>query len=383
MSQQENYKIRIGITQGDINGVGLEVIVKSLQNSDILELFTPVVFASADLFEKTARSLDLDDFKYRIIAGGEEITDGEINLIDVPEGADSQTPGTSSRAGGAAAVAALEAASRAMEDGFFDLLVTAPIDKHTVQGEKFNFPGHTEYLEDKFAVEGGKALMILAYDRLRVSPVTTHLPLAEVAPHITRDNVRNAIKDFNRALRMDFGCERPKIAVLSLNPHCGDGGTLGKEEQEEIIPAIEECKKEGIIALGPIAADGFFGSGAYNCYDGVLAMYHDQGLAPFKALAGGAGVNYTAGLNIIRTSPAHGTAYDKAGRGTADETSMREAIYAAIDIARRRDSYLDASENPLEIRVPQQKTKKGKDRPGEPEQDSKPTAEEANGENGQ
>lgn len=361
---QSDSKIRIGITQGDINGIGPEVIVKVLQNRDILELMTPVVFGSSDVLSKVSKQLHAEDFDFALIERAEEISDGQINLIDISEGSEKWTPGISSSDGGRAAVAALEAASRMIEEGHLDLLVTAPIDKHSAQNEKFHFPGHTEYLEDKFAVEGGNALMILADGELRISLLTTHLPLSEVAGKITKENVIRTIRDFNTALKMDFGCERPKIAVLSLNPHCGDGGTLGSEEEKEIIPAIEECKKEGIMAFGPIAADGLFGSGTYRHYNGILAMYHDQGLAPFKALACGRGVNFTAGLNIIRTSPAHGTAYDKAGRGIADETSMREAIYAAIDIARRRDSYLEASENPLEIHTPQQKTqKKGKEIP--------------------
>lgn len=355
MPQQDNSNIRIGITQGDINGVGLEVIAKTLHNPDILEIFTPVVFAGAELMRATARRLRLDEMDIHLVKGPEDIVDGKINLVDIQEGADGQTPGKPSEAGGRAAVAALEAAAAMMDAGGFDLLVTSPIDKHTAQSEKFSFPGHTEYLEEKYAVGGGKALMILASGGLRVALVTTHLPLLDVASHITKANVAETIRSFNRSLKMDFGCERPKIAVLSLNPHCGDGGTLGREEIEEIVPAIEECRKEGLLAFGPIAADGFFGSGAYAAYDGVLAMYHDQGLAPFKALTAGAGVNFTAGLNIIRTSPAHGTAYDKAGRGTADESSMRNAIYEAIDIARRRDAYLDASENPLEIHAVQPK----------------------------
>lgn len=355
----QNNNIRIGITLGDINGVGPEVVAKALANSDILELFTPVVFGSADVMRHTAESLGLEDFEFTVVAAPGEIEDGRVNLVDVGEGASRRTPGVASAEGGKAAVAALEAATAVIADGGLDLLVTAPIDKHTAQGETFRFPGHTEYLEEKFAVGEGKALMILADGRLRVSLVTTHMPLRDVAYHITRQNVANSIRDFHRALKMDFGCERPKIAVLGLNPHCGDGGTLGREELEEILPAVEDCKKEGILAFGPIAADGLFGSGSYAMYDGILAMYHDQGLAPFKAIAAGGGVNFTAGLDIIRTSPAHGTAYDKAGRGTADETSMREAIYAAIDIARRRDAYLDATENPLEVHAPRPKGKKG------------------------
>lgn len=355
---QQSDRIRIGITQGDVNGVGPELIVKVLSNPEILELFTPVVFGNSEVFRKAAQTTGNEDFGIHVIEDAEEISDGRVNFVEVGEKEAPHTPGVPSREGGDAALAALEAASEAMARGEFDLLVTAPIDKNSIQGEKFAFTGHTEYLEDKFVTEGGKALMILAADGLRVSLVTTHIPVSEVASHITKDSVARAIRSFNSALKMDFGCERPKIAVLSLNPHAGDGGLIGREEIEEITPAIEECKKEGIMALGPIPADGLFGSGAYRNFDGVLAMYHDQGLAPFKAIAGAEGVNFTAGLDIVRTSPDHGTAYDKAGKGMADDTSMREAIYAAIDIARRRDRYLEASENPLPIKLQEPRGKK-------------------------
>lgn len=357
-------KIRIGITQGDINGIGPELIVKILSNSETLDLFTPVIFGNADVMRNAARLLGKEDFQFEVIPNAEGIEDGRINLIEVADGGSVQSLGMPTPEGGKAAVAALEAASNAIEDGALDLLVTAPIDKNTAQSDKFKYAGHTEYLEDKFVVEGGKALMIMADGNLRISLLTIHIPLADVPAQVTKENVANAIRAFNLALKMDFGCERPRIAVLSLNPHCGDGGLIGREEIEEIIPAINECKKEGIVALGPIAADGLFGSGAYLNFDGILAMYHDQGLAPFKALAGSRGINFTAGLNIVRTSPDHGTAYDKAGKGTADDTSMREAIYAAIDIARRRDTYLEASENPLKIHTPEPRAKKsakGKD----------------------
>lgn len=352
---QQNNNIRIGLTQGDINGVGLEIIVKTLSNHDILELFTPVIFGSAELIRKTAETLGIDDFHFEVVKTAEEIADRVINVIETGETTPRQTPGIPSEEGGQAAVESLKAASAAIEEGTIDLLVTAPIDKKTAKSGGFDFTGHTEYLEDRFVVDGGKALMILVYEGLRVALVTTHLPLSAVTKSITKEKIEESIKNFNRALKMDFGCERPKIAVLSLNPHCGDGGVLGEEDLSVILPAVEQCKSEGIMAFGPIAADGLFGSGSYHSFDGILAMYHDQGLAPFKALAGPRGINYTAGLNIIRTSPDHGTAYDKAGHGTADDTSMREAIYAAIDIAKRRDAYLDASENPLKITERSQK----------------------------
>lgn len=359
---QQNNKIRIGLTQGDINGVGIELIVKVLSNPDLMELFTPVIFGNGDLFRQAAKRLHADEFRFETVESS-RIKDGKINLVETADLESPQTLGRPSPEGGKQAKLALDTASAAIEAGDIDLLVTAPVDKSMVYLGDRSFIGHTEYLEDRFVVEGGRALMILADGSLRVALVTTHLPLKEVSENITRERVAETIRGFNRALKMDFGCERPKIAVLSLNPHNGDGGMLGMEETEAILPAVEECKREGIMAFGPLAADGLFGSGAYLNFDGILAMYHDQGLAPFKALAGAKGVNFTAGLNIVRTSPDHGTAYDKAGRGTADETSLREAIYAAIDIARRRDTYLEASENRLEIRPqPQKAPRQSKER---------------------
>ena len=367
---QASDRIKIGITQGDPNGIGVEIILKALSNSDILELFTPIVFGRGELFAGMIKSLGLEDMKIRSISNVSEASDGAINIVETGEEEFHMTPGRPTSESGREAIISLENASKAIDEGHIDLLVTAPINKNAVYGERFAYTGHTEYLEDKFKVEGGRALMILAAEGLRVALVTTHLPLAQVAMHITKERVEEKIRDFNLALKMDFGCESPRIAVLSLNPHCGDGGVLGREEIDIITPAIEQCRSEGIMAFGPLAADGLFGSGEYRNFDGILAMYHDQGLAPFKALAGNTGVNFTAGLNIIRTSPDHGTAFDKAGKGLADETSMREALYAAIDIARRRTNYLDATENPLKIHAPAPKnSRKGKDQAEEPEQE--------------
>ena len=285
--------------------------------------------------------------------------EGHINVVDACSGELQQTPGVASQASGKAAVEALKAACDAMEAGEIDILVTAPIDKKSVQASGFDFPGHTEFLESRFSSSADeKSLMILFDDELRVALLTTHLPISRVAESVRKDLVKDTIKRFAASLKRDFGCERPRIAVLGLNPHCGDSGAIGTEETEEIIPAIEACRDEGILAFGPMPADGFFASGGYRAVDGVLAMYHDQGLAPFKALSRENGVNFTAGLEIVRTSPAHGTAYDKAGRGTADATSMREALYKAIDIARTRAVYDEASANVLQIR----EHKKGKEK---------------------
>ena len=352
--------IRVGITHGDYNGVGYEIIVKALADEKIPEIFTPVVFASQYLFEKARREYGADLPGVEYIKNISQVRDGKINVVDLRLGELPFSPGEPTKESGMAAVAALEAAVEALRDGMIDVVVTAPISKAAVQSESFSFPGHTEYLEAKSNPEKEteeetageessqyKAQMILFDDYLRVALVTTHLPVSEISGAVTKERVLDSIERLDKALRSDFGCERPKIAVLSLNPHCGDNGLLGSEEQEKIVPAIDEAEEKGILAFGPYAADGFFATHAYRNFDGVLAMYHDQGLAPFKALAGEHGVNFTAGLPFVRTSPDHGTAYDIAWKGEADPTSMREAIYKAIDLRRNRDRYRRASANPL------------------------------------
>lgn len=338
--------IRVGITQGDFNGVGLEVALRSVADETILELMTPVLFADWRLVEYARKALALELPAINRVNDASEIADGRINVVDLHLDNTSVEAGKPSAASGAGAVAALEAAMSAIQSQQIDVLVTAPISKEASQSDTFRYNGHTEYLGAK---AGGDAhpQMILFDDNVRVALVTTHLPLAEVPAAITRDKVADAVRRFSATLRQDFGIPRPKIAVLSLNPHCGDGGLLGNEEKEQIAPAIEECNESGVLAFGPYAADGFFGSGAYMRFDGVLAMYHDQGLSAFKALARENGVNYTAGLPFVRTSPDHGTACDIAWKGEADPTSMREAIYKAIDIFRCRRNSLKAAANPL------------------------------------
>lgn len=344
-------KIRVGISHGDFNSISYEIILKALHEEGILELFTPVIFGSSEIAARATTRLNMDDFWFATIKDVDEIQDNQVNLIDVCGPGVHQTLGMPTQEAGKAAVVALQKACEALENGDVDVLVTAPINKHTVQSDEFSFPGHTEFLENRFCGEGEKATMILFADNLRVAVVTGHMPLADVPAAITRQRVLEAILNFNKSLKCDFRCERPKIAVLSLNPHAGDDGTLGNEEIDVIKPAIEDAVKEGVLAFGPFAADGLFGSYAYAGFDGILAMYHDQGLAPFKALANGGGVNFTAGLSVVRTSPAHGTAYDKAGSGSADHSSMREAIYQAIDIFNHRNVFEEASANPLEIKV--------------------------------
>lgn len=353
--------LRVGITHGDYNGVGYEIIVKALADEKIPEIFTPVVFASQALFEKARKEYGAEMPAVEYVKNLSQIKDGKINVVDLHLGELPLRPGEPTKESGEAAVAALEAAVEAIEEGMIDLIVTAPINKAAVQSEQFHFPGHTEYLEAKSnrtdnedgegseeaAQPSHKAQMILFDDYLKVALVTTHLPVAEIANAITREKVADSIMRLDQVLRSDFGCERPKIAVLSLNPHCGDNGLLGNDEIEKIIPAIEDAEEKGILAFGPYPADGFFATHAYRSFDGVLAMYHDQGLAPFKALAGEHGVNFTAGLPFVRTSPDHGTAYDIAWKGEADPTSMREAIYKGIDLWRNRERYRRASANPL------------------------------------
>lgn len=349
-------KIRVGITHGDYNGVGYEVIVKALAADGIIDLMTPVIFCDRKLFDRACKEAGVQFPKLNVVFSAQDAADGVVNIVDLGLKDVDLTPGQPTAASGAAAVKALEEAVRAISDKYIDVLVTAPISKEAVQSESFAFPGHTEFL-NACAGEEYKAQMILFDDRLRVALVTTHLAIADVPAAITKERVLDSVRTFDKVLRKDFAVTRPKIAVLALNPHCGDGGLLGNEEKEVIAPALADAAEEGLLAFGPFAADGFFAGESRNKYDGVIAMYHDQGLAPFKALAGEFGVNFTAGLPWVRTSPDHGTAYDKAWKDMASEVSMREAIYKAIDIFRCRRTFLEASENPLRKMKPEKADK--------------------------
>lgn len=339
--------IKVGITHGDFNGIGYEVIVKALADEEITELCTPVIFGSVELLNQTRKDLHSETFRFTPVRSAAQAQPGKINIVDVCAKGLEMTPGYPSAEAGEAAVAALEAACEALEAGEIDLLVTAPINKKTTYSERFPYPGHTEFLEKRLGGEESKATMILFDDYIRVALVTTHKALKDVPACITKDAVKDKISSLDAALRQDFRMDKPRIAVLSLNPHNGDNGLLGDEEITEIIPAIEESIKEGILAFGPFAADGFFGTADYLKYDGIVAMYHDQGLAPFKALAREYGVNYTAGLPFVRTSPDHGTGYNIAGKNEADPTSMRQAIYQGIDLTRNRRMHAEATANPL------------------------------------
>ena len=343
----EEQLIRVGITHGDINGIGYEVILKTLSDTRIAELCTPIIYGSSKVAAYHRKALELPAINLNTITDAVEAGENRVNIINCVDDEVKVELSHSTPVAGIAAYQALEAAVTDLKNGTVDVLVTAPINKHNIQNEEFHFPGHTEYLENSFAYSGKKALMILMNKDLRVALVTGHIPLSQISSKITQEDIVAKLRIFNQSLKQDFGIVRPRIAVLSLNHHAGDGGLLGLEEQEVIIPAMQEAEKKGVMSFGPYAADGFFGSQMYEKFDGVLAMYHDQGLAPFKTLAMEDGVNYTAGLSIVRTSPAHGTAYDIAGKNVASEDSFRQALYAALDIYRNRMRYQEANANPL------------------------------------
>lgn len=340
-------KIKIGITHGDINGVGYEVIIKALEDSRMLELCTPIIYGSAKIASHYTKIAGLTPLLLSQIHDASQAKPEQINIVNVVDENVKVEPGLASQEAGKAAFAALEKAVTDLRAGTIDALVTAPINKHSIQSEEFTFPGHTEYLQESLGNGDDRALMILCTDTVRVALVTIHEPISNVAPLVTRESVLQKIEDFAASLTRDFGIGHPRIAVLSLNPHSGEEGLIGTEETDAIAPAIADAQEKKINAFGPYAADGFWGSGEFGKFDGVLAMYHDQGLAPFKTLAMDAGVNFTAGLNFVRTSPDHGTGYDIAGKGEASEESMRQAIYTAIDIVRNRRKHATATRNPL------------------------------------
>ena len=343
----EQERIRIGITQGDTNGVGYEVILKTFAEPTIFELCTPIVYGNPRIATYHRKGLNLST-NFASIQKADEAQPDRLNLVVVDDSEVKIDFGQPSEEAGSQALKSLECALQDYKAGLIDVLVTAPINKNTIQREGFRFPGHTEYIQSQVG-EGAEALMVLMNERIRVALVTTHLPIANVAQAITEENVLAKLRILDRSLRRDFSISMPRIAVLALNPHAGDNGLLGREELEVLKPAIERAnsQEENIPAFGPYPADGFFGSRAYERFDAVLAMYHDQGLTAFKALAMEDGVNFTAGLPIVRTSPAHGTAYDIAGQGTADENAFRQALFTAIDVWRNRKHFDEAETNPL------------------------------------
>jgi 4-hydroxythreonine-4-phosphate dehydrogenase len=353
----EPRKIIVGITQGDMNGIGPEVIIKTLQDPLILDLCIPVVFSSQKLFNLERKAAGVEELNFQVMRDFNQLNPKRPNLYSFYEEELNVEFGKASSVAGRYALHAIDQAIAAIREEKIDVMVTAPVDKHSIAEENPGFTGHTSYLREKLGAE--EVLMLLLNDNLRVGLITEHLPIRDVAQHITKERIILKAKLMAKSLLEDFGIRRPKIAVLGLNPHAGDGGTLGKEEQEIILPAVNQLKNENFIVFGPYAADGFFGSGAYRNFDGILAMYHDQGLAPFKALSFSAGVNFTAGMKYVRTSPDHGTAYDLAGKNEADESSFRQALYTAIDIYRRRNNWQEISADPLK---PQPRQKEGRER---------------------
>ena len=340
-------KIIVGISQGDINGIGLEVIIKTFLDPQMLEVCTPIVFGSNKTATFHRKALNIEDFSFNQIRDISEANPKRANIINVYEEEVAIELGKQTEVGGTYALRSLEAAAYALAQGKVNVLVTAPINKENIQSPDFKFPGHTEYLDEKFG--DGNSLMFLVSDTLRVAVVTGHIPVTQVAQALTPEKILKKIQVLNRSLIQDFEVRKPKIALLGLNPHAGDNGVIGNEEQNIIIPAINKAKEEGLMVYGPYPADGFFGNSTYKQFDAVLAMYHDQGLIPFKTIAFNSGVNFTAGLPIVRTSPDHGTAYDIAGKNIASEESFRRAIYAAIDIYKIRKQYKEISSNPLKL----------------------------------
>ena len=342
---EDDRKIRVGITHGDINGVGYEVILKAFSDPTMFELCTPIIYGSPKVAAYHRKAMDIQT-NFSIVNSAADAQDDRLNILNCTEDevkVELSKPTTES---GKAALDALEKALKDYQEGLIDVLVTAPINKHTIQSETFQFPGHTEYIEQR-AGNGRKALMILMKGDFRVALVTGHMPVKEIPERLTKELIMDKMTIFHRSLKQDFGIDNPRIAVFSLNPHAGEEGLLGSEENDIIIPAMQEMIAKGVQCFGPYAADGFMGSGNYTHFDGILAMYHDQGLAPFKALAMDEGVNFTAGLPIIRTSPAHGTAYDIAGKGIASESSFHQAIYTAIDVFRNRQIEREIHAHPL------------------------------------
>ena len=331
----ENKNFVIGITQGDINGISYEVIIKSLSDNRIMELCTPVVYGLSKVASYHKKYMELPDFSFQFTKSAEQLSTKRPNLINLYDEEVKLDLGTSTKIAGQMAERSLYAAGRDLKNKLIDAIVTAPINTNNIQSEKFKFPGHAEFFEHYFGGKENPAMMLLVSENLRVGFVSNHLPVSAVAGEITTEKVLQKLKILNHSLRQDFALNNPTIAVLALNPHTGDEGLFGKEEIEAIQPAVNQAFHDGINAFGPFPADGFFGTGAYRKFDAVLAMHHDQGMIPFKLLSKD-GVNFTAGLPIVRTSPAHGTAYDIAGKNIADPQAMRNAIYLALDILKNR-----------------------------------------------
>lgn len=341
-------KLKVGISIGDINGIGMEVIIKALSNPHIFQYFTPIVYGNTKVSSFHRKTLGTNDFSFNVINSPDRAHDRRPNMINCWQEEVKIDLGQQTEEGGKYAFLSLQRATDDLLAGHIDVLVTAPINKNNIQQEGFDFPGHTEYLQARS--EASDVLMFMISEDLRVGVVTGHIPVKDVAQQVTEEKILQKLRLMNSSLKQDFWIQRPKIAVLGLNPHAGDNGLIGSEDESIIIPAIKKAKEEGIFCFGPYAADGFFADTTYTKFDGVLAMYHDQGLIPFKHIAARGGVNFTAGLPIVRTSPDHGTGYDIAGKNAASETSLLEAIFAALHIYKRRNEQQELIKNQLPLR---------------------------------
>lgn len=339
----------VGISIGDLNGIGSEVILKTFEDTRMLEFCTPVIFGNVKVLSFIKKTLDLS-CNLHGIDQLDQLVIGKINVLNIWKESVNVDFGMNDETIGKYAVKSFTEAVAALKDKKIDVLVTAPINKYNIQSEDFKFPGHTDYLDQELQ---GDALMLMVQDKLRVGLFTDHIPVNEVSAHLTEALIRKKLLTINKTLKQDFGLSKPKIAVLGVNPHSGDGGVIGTEDDKVVKPALKKLFEEGVYVFGPFSADSFFGSGQYEKYDAVIAAYHDQGLIPFKTLAFGGGVNYTAGLEGIRTSPDHGTAYDIAGKGIADFNSFKEAVYLALDIFQAREEYNELTKNPLKIKEKQ------------------------------
>lgn len=341
-------KFILGITLGDLNGIGCEVIIKTFLDNRILEFCTPVIYGSAKVLSHHRKALNLQAFNFNQVKAGEKLQSNTVNILNVWEEDFNVQFGVNSEQSGRYAFLSLQAAVQDLKNGLVDGIVTAPVNKRNIRSTDFPFNGQTEYLASQ---AGADAIMMLVNENLRVGVVTNHVPVQEVSALIKKELIMKKILMMRNSLVKDFGCDRPKIAVLGLNPHSGDSGLIGNEELKEIIPAIQDAKSRNILCFGPYSADGFFGSGHQYKFDGVLAMYHDQGLIPFKTLSFGNGVNFTAGLPFVRTSPDHGTGFDIAGQGIANEESFRQAVFTAVDILKYRTVHSENNLNPVEKNV--------------------------------
>ncbi|MEX0273729.1 MAG: 4-hydroxythreonine-4-phosphate dehydrogenase PdxA [Flavobacteriaceae bacterium] len=339
----EEGSIRLGISIGDFNGIGCEVILKTFQDTRMLDFCTPIIFASNKTISHQLKSLGMD-LKYNGLKEASKAIRGKVNVVNVWKENPLIEFGKETREAGKFALKSLQAAVGALKDGHVDGLITAPINKNNIQSESFNFPGHTDYLAQEI---GGESLMFMVSDTLKVGLLTDHVPVKDVPATINPILIRTKVRTIEKSLVVDFGIRRPKIALLGINPHNGDHGVIGKEDDEVLRPVIKEMSDAGHLVFGPYSADSFFGAGAHKNFDAVLAAYHDQGLIPFKTLSFGKGVNFTAGLSKVRTSPDHGTAYDIAGQNKADHSSFKEAVFTAIEICRNRREHTNLTQNPL------------------------------------